>query len=110
MIRPLSFTSVDSPLDFALDFPLDFRLDGEAGNPFAEFLETCGGLVTTDTRAISSKNEGRPILQGRAYSFDGATQYASSGVLPSISGSLECYFKAGIWLEVKLLQALSIHH
>ena len=95
MIRPLSFTSVDSPLDFALDFPLDFRLDGEAGNPFAEFLENCGGLVTTDTRAISSKNEGRPILQGQAMTFNGTDQHAESTIAPTASGSLEYYFKAG---------------
>ena len=95
MIRPLSFTSVDSPLDFALDFPLDFRLDGEAGNPFAEFLETCGGLVTTDTRAISSKNEGRPILRGQAMTFNGTDQHAESTIVPTASGSIEAYFKVG---------------
>ena len=65
---------LDHALDLPLDFPLDTPLDVATFNDILARVRTCDPLVARDSRLISSANTGRPILQGAALSFDGATQ------------------------------------
>ena len=94
---------LDHALDLPLDFPLDTPLDVATFNDILARIKTCDPLVARDSRLIDSANTGRPILQGAALSFDGATQYGTTSILPTASGSLECYFKSDDTSGNKLL-------
>ena len=69
-------------LSFPLSFPLQYSLTcgGDAKDIFGR-LKDCGALVARDSRLIDSSNTGRPILQGAAMSFDGATQSVTAAHL-----------------------------
>ena len=67
---------LEHALDLPLDFPLDTSLDVATFNDILAHIKAMSPLVATDSRLLNPANAGRPIPQGVAMSFDGATQYA----------------------------------
>ena len=75
---------------------LTHGLNGSEYSTLLLLLAACDPLVAMDSRLIDSANTGRPILQGAALSFDGATQNAES---PSLITSSDTFIHASFWLK-----------
>ena len=86
----------NSPLTFPLTFMLTHGLNGSEYSTLLLLLAACDPLVARDSRLIDSANTGRPILQGAALSFDGATQYGES---PALISSSDTFIHASFWLK-----------
>jgi len=64
------------PIKFPIVGPIVSTIVGGVYSDIVNRIKACDPLVARDSRLIDSANTGRPILQGAAMSFDGATQHA----------------------------------
>jgi len=89
--------SLVKPLVFSLRSSLVQRASGDGAlKTIFDLVKACNPLVTRDSRLISSANTGRPILQGSALSFDGATQY---GVSQPLVTNGDTFINIKMWLK-----------